>query len=472
LVPVAGFAQTAKAKKPGAASAKTTRPVLETNVRAEMNYLAGDALQGRGSGTENELKAGEYIASQFKKFGVSPAGDKTSDGKAGFIQTVHVTTRSYLSAPVLTTEGGNWSGTHGKEIAIVRAGSTELSAPLQKLQPGDKVKAGAFVYIHLGQGKADAPVRSQINAPLREGAAGVIIADSEQIRRRFKAAGGEMPELPPSVEPGESTASEGATIILGEEATKRFDETPDGTTVSLKGEIKTVQGRTWNVLGVLNGTDRKQSKEAILLSAHMDHLGVDPKLPGDQIFNGADDDASGVIAVLELARALGSAPKPKRTIYFALFGSEEKASQFMGGYGAEYFLRHPPIPLTDMAANLEFEMIGRPDSAVEAQTLWLTGYDRSNLGPELAKHGARLVADPHPDQNFFMRSDNYALARKGVVAQTVSSFGLHTDYHQVSDEISKIDFAHMTRAINSMVEPIIWLVNSDFTPQWLDGKKP
>jgi len=82
------------------------------------------------------------------------------------------------------------------------------------------------------------------------------------------------------------------------------------------------------------------------------------------------------------------------------------------------------------------------------------------------------VADPHPDQNFFMRSDNYALARKGVVAQTVSSFGLHTDYHQVSDEVSKIDFEHMTRAINSMVEPVIWLVNSDFTPQWLEGKKP
>jgi Zn-dependent M28 family amino/carboxypeptidase len=196
-------------------------------------------------------------------------------------------------------------------------------------------------------------------------------------------------------------------------------------------------------------------------------LGVNPKLQGDQVFNGADDDASGCTAVLELARALGAGPKPTRTIYFVTFGSEEK-----GGYGAQYFLQNPPVPLTDMAANLEFEMIGRPDSAVESQTLWLTGYDRSNLGPELAKHGARLVADPHPDENFFMRSDNYALARRGVVAQTVSSFGLHKDYHQVSDEVSTIDFAHMTRAINSMVEPVIWLVNSDFTPQWNDGKKP
>jgi hypothetical protein len=117
-------------------------------------------------------------------------------------------------------------------------------------------------------------------------------------------------------------------------------------------------------------------------------------------------------------------------------------------------------------------MIGRADSAVKPDELWLTGYDRSNLGPELAQHGAKIVADPHPDQNFFMRSDNYALARKGIVAQTVSSFGLHKDYHQVSDELKTIDWDHMTQAIGSMVGPVEWLVNSDFKPAWNEGKKP
>jgi hypothetical protein len=117
-------------------------------------------------------------------------------------------------------------------------------------------------------------------------------------------------------------------------------------------------------------------------------------------------------------------------------------------------------------------MIGRPDSKVKPEELWLTGYDRSNLGPELAKQGAKLVADPHPEENFFQRSDNYTLARQGIVAHTVSSFGLHKEYHQASDELGTIDFDHMTRSINAMVKPVTWLVNSDFKPVWNEGKKP
>jgi len=102
----------------------------------------------------------------------------------------------------------------------------------------------------------------------------------------------------------------------------------------------------------------------------------------------------------------------------------------------------------------------------------LTGFERSNLGPELAKRGAKLVQDPHPDQNFFQRSDNYVLARKGIIAHTVSSYGLHSDYHQPSDDLAHVDFAHMTEAIASMVEPVRWLVNTDFKPKWKDGGRP
>ena len=104
--------------------------------------------------------------------------------------------------------------------------------------------------------------------------------------------------------------------------------------------------------------------------------------------------------------------------------------------------------------------------------LWLTGFERSNLGPELARHGAKLVADPHPAQQFFQRSDNYALALRGVVAQTVSSFGLHKDYHRPSDDLAHIDFKHLEQATESMTLPVQWLANSNFKPQWLEGKKP
>ena len=227
------------------------------------------------------------------------------------------------------------------------------------------------------------------------------------------------------------------------------------------------EATTTNVLGIIPGRDPLLAKETILLSAHLDHLGVGREVNGDKIYNGADDDASGVTAVLELAKALMSGPRPKRTVVFALFGSEE-----IGGWGARYFQEHPPVPFESLVANLEFEMIGRPDAAVPRDTLWLTGYERSNLGPALKVFGARLVADPHPDQHFFQRSDNIVLARKGIVAHTVSSFGLHTDYHRPSDDLAHIDFEHMTDAIKSMVEPVRWLVNSNFKPEWNKGGRP
>jgi len=245
--------------------------------------------------------------------------------------------------------------------------------------------------------------------------------------------------------------------------TVKFSRSPRGAAL----DAPPVESTTTNCLGILRGSDPKWSKEAILLSAHLDHLGVRPSVPGDNIFNGADDDASGVTAVLELAEALAKGPKPKRTVVFALFGSEE-----IGGYGARYFQEHPPVPVESFVANLEFEMIGRADSAVAPHTLWLTGYERSDLGPQLAAHGARLVADPHPEQNFFRRSDNYVLARRGIIAHTVSSYGLHADYHRPSDDLAHIDFAHMTEAIASMVGPLEWLVNTDFKPQWSKDGKP
>ena len=227
----------------------------------------------------------------------------------------------------------------------------------------------------------------------------------------------------------------------------------------------TPRTETWNAIAILRGTTRPN--EVILLTAHLDHLGIGPAVDGDTIYNGADDDASGTTAVLALAHLLATGRRPSRTIVFALFGSEE-----IGGFGNQAFLAHPLVPLVDIVANLEFEMIGRADSAVPAGTLWLTGFDRSNLGPELARHGAHLVADPHPKEQFFQRSDNYALALQGIIAHTVSSFGLHKDYHQPSDELRTIDFTHMTNAIDSMAGPIRWLANTTWKPQWNPGLKP
>lgn len=211
---------------------------------------------------------------------------------------------------------------------------------------------------------------------------------------------------------------------------------------------------TWNVLAKIPG---EQQDQVILLSAHMDHLGM---IKG-KIYPGADDDASGTATVMELARALAEKPRPRRTVVFALWGSEET-----GLLGSRYFLQYPTFDLKTIVANLEFEMVARPDPAVKADALWLTGWDRSDLGPALAAQGANLVADPHPKQNFFTRSDNYALAQKGIVAQTVSSFGLHKDYHQPSDTLEKVDWTHLDQTIASLIGPVTWLANNSFVPKW------
>lgn len=240
---------------------------------------------------------------------------------------------------------------------------------------------------------------------------------------------------------------------------------PDRVQQRLSKFENTPRKETWNAIAVLPGSTLPN--EVVLLTAHLDHLGIGPAFNGDSIYNGADDDASGTTAILTLAHILATGPRPRRTIVFALFGSEE-----IGGYGNRAFLRHPPVPLSSIVANLEFEMIGRPDPVLPAGTLWLTGFDRSNLGPELARHGAHLVNDPHPKELFFRRSDNYALAQQGIIAHTVSSFGLHKDYHHPSDELSTINFAHMTNAIASMVNPICWLANSTWKPQWNPGGRP
>jgi Zn-dependent M28 family amino/carboxypeptidase len=183
--------------------------------------------------------------------------------------------------------------------------------------------------------------------------------------------------------------------------------------------------------------------------------------------HGANDDASGVTAVLELAQVLAAGPQPQRSVLFVCFGSEE-----IGGYGSTYFAEHPPVPLRKIAANLEFEMIGAQDPELPANSLMMTGFERSSLGPALKAHGALLAPDPYPDEHFFERSDNYALALKGIVAHTVSGWAVTPSYHEPTDTIANLNIPFMTAAIRSLVKPIQWLANSSFTPAWEPGGMP
>jgi hypothetical protein len=427
-----------------------------------MAFLAGDALNGRGSGTRDEWIAASYLGAQMQRWGLEPLGDA-----GGFVQQVEIERSETASPPILTVDGKKY--THGKNMRVLSLGAARVSGALQKYVAGAVVKPGAAL---LMPETPPTPTGGQpAAASVITGAA--IVFTLANPNQPLAPADGRLPSPPPRLVGVQTTsASRPSAIALSKESYAEVSALAEGAMVTLEAEVKDGQTtQTWNAVGRLTGSDPASAKEVILLSAHLDHLGSrhapNAAAGADSIYNGADDDASGTIAVLELAQALAAGPRPKRTIVFAFFGSEEA-----GGYGSRYFADRPVVPLPDIIANLQFEMIGRPDDKVPPHTLWLTGYERSTLGPALAKEGAKLVQDPHPEQRFFTRSDNIQFARRGVVAHTVSSFGLHKEYHQPSDEIRLIDFAHMTDAIQSMLEPIRWLANSGFKPDWLPGMKP
>jgi len=449
-------------------AAVTTPPILERNIRAELSFLASDAMQGRGSGTGYERIAAEYIGSQFRQFGLEPAGDADSSGNKSFVQRVSLETSKFSEPPTFTvTAGGNthkWQ--YGRDFLVSNLRAPRISGELQVIEPSGTPAKGAIVVVKLPEKVQPDQRREAMMKAVAAGAIGVVMPETEANRKTRQAGDARLPTLPARIPGAGSSERQFAVIALPKDAMDALIGLPAGARAEFGGTIqRSDAGTTWNAIGVLRGTD--PSGEAIMLSAHLDHLGVQEALSGDNIFNGADDDASGCVAVLELARVFAAGRKPRRTIYFVCFGSEER-----GGYGSRYFISNSPVPLEKIVANLNFEMLGRPDEKVAAGTLWLTGFERSTLGPELARQGAALVADPHPEQNFFQRSDNYTLALRGVVAHTVSSFGLHGDYHRPSDDVSKVDFAFMTRSINSMVKPIQWLSNSRFRPAWLPGQAP
>jgi len=298
----------------------------------------------------------------------------------------------------------------------------------------------------------------------------VLVPDGPSFESAWAAAKRRFPRLPPRIQalPRQGGIFDTSLVVVSGSTFKKLAALSDGATIRLEAHLNPVEaGETWNTVGMITGSDAALRDEAVLFSAHIDHLGTKQSGQSKVIYHGADDDASGVSAVLELARAMASGPPPRRTVLFVFFGSEER-----GELGSTYFSAFPPVPLSHIVAALEFEMLGRPDDSIPKHKLWLSGYERSDLGSELTAHDAPLVADPHVGEHFFERSDNYPLARKGVVAHTVSSFGLHRDYHQPGDTLARIDFTHLDEAIEDMIAPAEWLVNSRFTPRWLAGEKP
>jgi Zn-dependent M28 family amino/carboxypeptidase len=174
-----------------------------------------------------------------------------------------------------------------------------------------------------------------------------------------------------------------------------------------------------------------------------------------------------VVAVLETARSLAAGDPLERTVIFLLTTGEE-----MGLLGTLWYLEDPAFPLEQTVADLQVEMIGRPDSlAGGVGKAWLTGFERTTLGEKLAAEGVSLVPDPRPRMRFFFRSDNIAFAQRGIPAHTLSSYSLHQDYHTPDDEADRLDYDHMASVIGSLIRAVEIMATGE-PPEWKEGGRP
>ena len=221
-----------------------------------------------------------------------------------------------------------------------------------------------------------------------------------------------------------------------------------------------------NVVGVLKG--KSLSDEFIVISAHYDHLGIDYEIDGDNIYNGANDNASGVTAVLTLAEYFKKLNINERSIIFVAFTGEE-----MGLRGSRYFGKN--INRSKIMAGINIEMIG-VQSEYGKNTAWLTGFDRSDFGKIIQKNLSdtkyKLFADPYPTQNLFFRSDNAALARLGIPAHTFSTTPMEKDshYHKVTDEYETLDILTIKESIELISKGILSIIQGEDTPTRIDIK--
>jgi Zn-dependent M28 family amino/carboxypeptidase len=227
--------------------------------------------------------------------------------------------------------------------------------------------------------------------------------------------------------------------------------------------------RVRNVIGLLRGSDPKLKDTYVLLTAHYDHVGLARNGgEGDRVHNGANDNASGVAAVIEIAQSLATMKRrPKRTMVFVCFFGEEG-----GMLGSRHYVEKPPLPLEDTVAMINLEHLGRTDAVKGpiVRTIRMTGRDFSGVGDLLARAGKltgiTLDADARSTDEYFNRSDNLPFALAGVPAHTLGVAFIFPDYHKVSDEWPKIDYDNFAAVTRMIAAGMLLTADSVRAPEW------
>ncbi len=484
-------------------------PMTPAAMRARLELYTADSMRGRLTGTEDHRKATRYIAAELRKMGLEPAGDSGT-----FLQRVALVSTVLDTASSALTIGGERlvpyvdylprnQGPRGRVVD----GATTIYAGVwgsPDLLSGDAV-AGKAVIIAV---TAENPTVIKVQAQQRYAkAAAIVIVNFDVMEPALRAAisaapmqldgpAAEGPELPAYLHITRATAARALGLPeLAQAAIGR-----EGAAFGGRASYKKQPVESYNVVAILRGSDATLRNEYVAVGAHSDHVGTGPALDRDSlrafnlemhakqlanngqmtqqifssvrvnmdsirranpvarmdsIYNGADDDGSGSMAVLEVARAFaGERARPKRSIIFVWHTGEE-----LGLFGSEHFTDHPTVPREQIVAQLNFDMVGRGKPGDELRGgpnyAQLIGSRRlsTQLG-DLVETVSRekgfnwafdyqYDASGHPEQ-YYCRSDHYMYARYGIPIVFMSTGG-HADYHQVTDEVEFIDFDKLSK---------------------------
>lgn len=456
--------------------------ITAEDLEKHLKVIAADSMEGRDTGSEGMRKAGRYIAAHFKELGLLAPITK-GDSKS-YMQEYMLAKRAWQATTTLSVGKNTYKfGTDFYALRFPSASPFELKAEVV-IVPNDgieslekmNVKGKAVVFL-----EEKVEINKRIASRAKElGAVAVIVVKSLD-QEKFKEAlqtnayyySGRQPSLVGKKDEAIYYISPAvAKELLGteklEKALKQVGK-PAKTTVVIKGEYsEKIEFKADNILGFLEGTDKKN--EILVITAHYDHVGMQ----GGKLHNGADDDGSGTVSVMEIAEAFAKAAqrgaRPRRSILFMTVSGEEK-----GLYGSQYYTDYEPIfPLENTVVNLNIDMVGRIGGDYIAKNepnyIYLIGSDKlstelHNLGEEVNKRGDNLILDykynSDSDPNrFYYRSDHYNFAKNNIPIIFYFN-GVHEDYHKPTDDVEKINFAKMTKIARLVFNTAWEIANRD-----------
>jgi len=448
---------------PATVAAQSKSQITAAEIDAHLRFLSSDLLEGRAPGTRGGRLTAEYIASQLRAAGVEPGVN------GSYFQPVPIDVMTTQPASVRAAAGGKatatlrqpedvvlWGGsavpqgTARGELVFVGYGASAPEYRWNDFKDVDVKGKVLLVLVNDPPASASEPTlfggramtyygrwTYKFEEAERRGAAGMLIVHrTDQAGYGWQVVVGSNstehrllsrdPKLPPPLGVRGWITDSAASALLRQAGldmaalrkqaeSREFRPVPTGITMDLSVASSITRLTSENVVGVVRGRDPVLNKQYVALSGHWDHLGIGTPVNADSIYNGASDNGSGIAALLAVARVAASQPRPRRSLLFVFVTAEES-----GLLGSAYFAQSPPVPLPQIAAALNVDMLG---FVGRTRDLVVLGDTKSSLGPQLAAmlrpEGMRLVPDEHPERGFFYRSDHFSFAKAGIPAVSI-----------------------------------------------------